>query len=78
MTHADVRKVEQGRFDQSEHNSRTDEILARGVESREVRGAAMRREETMITRWEDVDLLTDRWALAAREGLEDLVSFDGS
>ncbi len=54
------------------------EILARGVEAREVGGAAMRRGQTMITRWEDVDALCDRWAAASRTGLEALIAYDGS
>ena len=54
------------------------EILARGVEAREVAGAAMRRGQEMITRWEDVDALCDRWAVASRTGLEELLAYDGS
>ncbi len=54
------------------------EILARGVETSEVAGAAMRRGATMITLWEDVDALCDRWAAASRSGLEALIAYDGS
>lgn len=59
-------------------DSLSGEILARGVEAREVAGAAMRRGSAMITRWEDVDALCDRWAAASRTGLEELLAYDGS
>ena len=59
-------------------DSLSGEILARGVESREVAGAATRRGSAMITLWEDVDALCDRWAAASRTGLEALVAYDGS
>ena len=59
-------------------DSESGQLLARGVETREIRGAAVLRDASMLTRWEDVETLTDRWADAARSGMEDLVTFDGS
>ncbi len=59
-------------------DSESGEILARGVETRAVRGAAALRGNDMITRWEDVDGLAARWATAARAGLEELLTYDGS
>ena len=59
-------------------DSETGEILARGVETRAVQGAAMRSGSDMLTTWEDVDVLSDRWAVASRTGLEALLASDGS
>ncbi len=59
-------------------DSESSQLLARGVETRQIRGAAVRQDAAMLTRWEDVDALTHRWADAARSGLEHLVAFDGS
>lgn len=59
-------------------DSETGEILARGVETRAVQGAAIRSGNDMITTWEDVDVLCDRWAVASRTGLEALLANDGS
>ena len=60
------------------NDSESGEILARGVETRQVRGAAMRRDTTMLTTWEDVELLVDRWAEVTRTGVEELITFDDS
>lgn len=60
------------------NDSESGAILARGVETRQVRGAAMRRDATMLTTWEDVERLVDRWAEITRSGVEDLITFDGS
>ena len=60
------------------NDSESGEILARGVETRLVRGAAMRRDTTMLTTWEDVELLVDRWADVTRSGVEDLMTYDAS
>jgi hypothetical protein len=59
-------------------DSESGQMLARGVETRQVRGAAMRQNAEMLTQWTDVDALADRWADAARSGLEDLVAFSGT
>ena len=59
-------------------DSKTGELLARGVETRSVQGVAMQSEGEMLTRWEDVDVLCDRWALASRTGLEALLEFSGT
>ncbi len=58
-------------------DSESGELLARGVETRTVQGAAMRSGTDMITTWEGVDSLTDRWAVASRTGLEELLATDG-
>ncbi len=60
------------------NDSESGQILARGVETRQVRGAAVRRDQQMLTSWEDVQLLVDRWADATRSGVEDLITFDDS
>lgn len=60
------------------NDSESGEILARGVETRQVRGAAVRRDAAMLTSWEDVELLVDRWAEITRSGVEDLITFDDS
>ncbi len=60
------------------NDSESGQILARGVETRQVRGAAVRRDQEMLTSWEDVELLVDRWAEATRSGVEDLITFDDS
>ncbi len=60
------------------NDSESGQILARGVETRQVRGAAVRRNQEMLTSWEDVQLLVDRWAEATRSGVEDLITFDDS
>ncbi len=59
-------------------DSETGEILARGVETRALQGAATRADGGMTTTWEGVDVLTDRWAEASRTGLEALLEFDGN
>ncbi len=60
------------------NDSESGEILGRGVETRQVRGAAMRRDTTMLTSWDDVALLVDRWAEVTRSGVEALIAFDDS
>ncbi len=60
------------------NDSESGQILARGVETRQVRGAAVRRDTEMLTSWEDVELLVDRWAEATRTGVENLITFDDS
>jgi len=55
------------------HDSESGEILARGVDSRPVQGAAVRQGDEMVTRWEDVEKLCARWASMARERLDALI-----
>jgi len=55
------------------HDSESGEILARGVDSRPVQGAAARQGGEMVTRWEDVEKLCARWASMARERLDVLI-----
>ncbi len=56
-------------------DSRSNEILARGVDVRTVEGAALSRpDRTVETRFEDVEKVCRRWAAVARAGLEALVA----
>jgi hypothetical protein len=56
-------------------DSRSNEILARGVDVRTVEGAALSHpDRTVETRFEDVEKVCRRWATVARAGLEALVA----
>jgi hypothetical protein len=55
------------------HDSQSGEILARGVDTRAVQGAAVRQGGEMLTRWEDIEKLCSRWASMARARLDVLV-----
>jgi hypothetical protein len=55
------------------HDSESGEILARGVDTRAVQGAAVRQGGEMATRWEDIEKLCTRWASMARTRLDALV-----
>lgn len=56
-------------------DSLSNEILARGVDTRKVEGVAMRQSgNRMLTRWEDIAELCAEWASIARSGLEDLTA----
>ena len=57
-------------------DSQSEQILARGVESRAVQGAAAGLDGGMVTRWEDVEKLCSRWATMARSRLDVLVEQD--
>jgi len=54
-------------------DSQSEQILARGVETRAVQGAALGQGGEMLTRWEDVEKLCSRWASLARARLDALV-----
>jgi hypothetical protein len=54
-------------------DSQSEQILARGVETRAVQGAALGQAGGMVTRWEDVEKLCSRWASMARSRLDVLV-----
>ena len=54
-------------------DSQSEQILARGVETRAVQGAALGQGGDMVTRWEDVEKLCSRWASMARSRLDVLV-----
>lgn len=54
-------------------DSQSEQILARGVETRAVQGAALAQDGGMVTRWEDVEKLCARWASLARTRLDALV-----
>ena len=55
------------------HDSRTGQLLARGVDFKAVQGTAMMMDDEMVTRWSDVERLCSRWASLARTGLETLI-----
>ena len=55
------------------HDSESGEILARGIDTRAVQGAAVRQGGDMLTRWEEVEKLCARWASMARTRLDALV-----
>lgn len=59
-------------------DSESGAVLARGVDTAGVTGAARVDGTDMITRWDDVDRVCDRWAAAARAGLEALLAADAS
>jgi hypothetical protein len=57
-------------------DSQSVQILARGVDTRTVQGAALGQSREMVTRWEDVEKLCSRWASLARSRLDVLVDQD--
>jgi Protein of unknown function (DUF3313) len=59
-------------------DSESGELLARGVETRSVSGFAVRQGGQMLTAWNDIEALCDRWAEASRTGLEELLRYDGA
>jgi hypothetical protein len=54
-------------------DSESGEVLARGVDTRAVQGAALGRDGGLVTRWEDVEKLCSRWASMARSRLDALI-----
>jgi len=54
-------------------DSESDQILARGVDTRAVQGAALGQGGGLVTRWEDVEKLCSRWASMARSRLDALI-----
>jgi hypothetical protein len=54
-------------------DSVSNELLARGVDTSNVEGAAMRQGREMVTRWEGVEELSELWASVARTGVSSLV-----
>ncbi|MBU2677628.1 MAG: DUF3313 domain-containing protein [Gammaproteobacteria bacterium] len=54
-------------------DSVSNELLARGVDTSTVEGAAMRQGGEMATRWQGVEELSERWASVARAGVSSLV-----
>jgi hypothetical protein len=54
-------------------DSESSELLARGVDTSSVGGAAMRQGSEMVTRWQEVQKLSERWAAAARNGVDSLI-----
>jgi len=57
-------------------DAESEEILIRVFDRRAVEGAAMLREQGIVSTWEGVDRLVARWASRVREGLDILVSGD--
>jgi len=55
-------------------DSQSGEILARGVDTKAIEGAAMAQDGGLVSRWEDVDKLCARWASTTRMRLESLIS----
>ena len=56
-------------------DSQSNEILARGVDTRSVEGVAMRqRGDQMVTRFEAADKVVGKWATTARNALDALTS----
>ena len=55
-------------------DSQSGEILARGVDTKAIEGAAMAQDGGLVSRWEDVDKLSARWASTTRMRLESLIS----
>jgi hypothetical protein len=54
-------------------DSQSQQILARGVDTRALQGAALGQGGGVVTRWEDVEKLCSRWASMARSRLDALV-----
>jgi hypothetical protein len=55
-------------------DSMSQEILARGIDTSAVDGAAMRQGDEMVTRWQGVEKLSERWASIGRAGVSSLIS----
>ena len=54
-------------------DSQSQQILARGVDTRAVEGAALGQDGGVVTRWEDVEKLCSRWASMTRSRLDALI-----
>jgi len=54
-------------------DSQSQQILARGVDTRAVQGAALGQDGGVVTRWEDVEKLCSRWASMTRSRLDALI-----
>jgi hypothetical protein len=57
-------------------DSESEEVLVRAIDRSAVEGAAMLREQGVVSTWEGVERLCQRWASRVREGLDKLVSGD--
>jgi hypothetical protein len=55
-------------------DSMSKEILARGIDTSAVDGVAMRQGDEMVTRWQGVEKLSERWASIGRAGVSSLIS----
>jgi len=54
-------------------DSQSEETLARAVDSRTVEGVAIIQKGGALTRWSEVETLSERWASTVRKGLDTLV-----
>ena len=55
-------------------DSQSGELLARAVDRRAIDGVAIAKGGELVTRWEDVEAIAERWARATRQGLEEALS----
>jgi hypothetical protein len=55
------------------YDSRSGEILARGVDTKAIEGAAVAQDGGVVTKWEGVEQLVARWASTTRMRLESLI-----
>ena len=55
-------------------DSESGELLTRVVDRKAVDGVAIAREGQLVTRWEDVEAICERWARLTRQGLEAALS----
>lgn len=57
-------------------DSQSQQILARGVDTSAIEGAALGQDGGVVTRWEDVEKLCSRWASMTRSRLDALIIQD--
>ena len=55
-------------------DSESGEILARAVDRKAIDGVAIAKGGELVTRWEDVEAISERWARVTREGLKEALS----
>ncbi len=57
-------------------DSQSEQTLARAADARGVEGLAILQQDGAVTSWSEVEKICERWAVAARQGLDALVSGD--